>query len=190
MALDKNFRSALNGFNRSDVVHYIEESTIAQEKALRQLRDENTKLRTAMDKLRAEKDELSEALTVTGASADTQSAAPTPDAQQDAAPAQAPVPPAVHVPSEQELSAYRRAEATERNARLRARKLCRQVNEIMENAATKMEESSDDVQTLMQDLSINLRRLTDTFAALKLTFDDTSAAFEDIDPMDTSEFES
>lgn len=183
MSLDQNFRSAINGFNRSDVVNYIEESTIAQEKTLRQLRDEVAKLRAAMDKLRSEKDELAEAL----AAAKEVPAAPETAPAQPVPAEPAHLPPCV--PGELELGAYRRAESVERNARLRARKLCRQVNEIIENASAKMVESTDDVQTLMQDLSINLRRLTDTFAALKLTFDDTSSAFESIDSMDTKEFE-
>ena len=51
MSLDRNFRAALNGFNRSDVVNYIEESSISHEKALRQLRDENAKLRADLERL-------------------------------------------------------------------------------------------------------------------------------------------
>ena len=46
MTLDRNFRAAINGFNRSDVVNYIEECSINHERALRQLRDENARLRT------------------------------------------------------------------------------------------------------------------------------------------------
>lgn len=173
MTLDRNFRAAINGFNRSDVVNYIEECSIQHERALRQLRDENARLRSDLEKLQAEK----EALEAEQAEPETPAAETEPE-------------PAVEVPaapepasSGDELAAYRRAEAVERAARNRAAALCRQVNEIVDNASRKFETSRGDVNALMSDLNICLRRLNDTFADLRLTFDDTAGAFASVEPL-------
>lgn len=179
MPVDRNFRAALNGFNRSDVVNYIEECSINHEKALRQLRDENARLRADLERLQAEKDAL-----------DQQQEEPEVAQAPEEAPLQDEVvteeaPCAEQQPSTgEELAAYRRAEAVERSAQKRAAGLCRQVNEIVENAAHQFQNSSADVEALMSDLNICLRRLNDTFAELRLTFDDTTAAFAGIEMLD------
>ena len=175
MTLDRNFRAAINGFNRSDVVNYIEECSINHERALRQLRDENARLRADLQKLQAEKD----ALEATPAEPEV----PEPEAEPQPEPISEA--PAVQEPisSAEELAAYRRAEAVERAARNRAAALCRQVNEIVDNASRKFETSRGDVNALMSDLNICLRRLNDTFADLRLTFDDTAGAFASVEPL-------
>lgn len=182
MALDRNFRAALNGFNRSDVVSYIEECSINHERALRQLRDENARLRADLEKLQAEKDAL-----VAAAEPDDvpePEPEPAPAVEEPVAPEEAP---AASPTSEQELAAYRRAEAVERGARRRAAALCRQVNEIVESATQQFSSSRADVDALMSDLNICLRRLNDTFAELRMAFDDTSAAFSAVEPLEETE---
>jgi len=168
MSVDQNFRSALNGFSRSDVVNYIEESSIAHEKALRQLRDENEKLRARVSALEKERDALNAELT-------RAKETPAPEEPEpEAAPAAAPETVPAAAPTAGELAAYRRAEAAERAAKKRAAELCRQVNEVVLNASARFDESGSQVDSLMQDLSISLRRLTTTFTAFKQTFDETS----------------
>lgn len=44
-AFTENFRSALNGFNRVDVVQFIQRQTVEHEKAMRLLREENARLK-------------------------------------------------------------------------------------------------------------------------------------------------
>ena len=175
MALDRNFRAALNGFNRSDVVNYIEECSIQHERALRQLRDENARLRADLEALQAEKE---------AAAAAQPEPLPEPAGEAEPEPSAAPAAPAS---SELELAAYRRAEAAERSARSRAASLCRQVNEIVEHAAQQFSASRSDVDALMSDLNICLRRLNDTFAELRITFDDTAAAFSAVDTLQDPE---
>jgi len=184
MSMDRNFRSALSGFNRSDVVNFIEESSIAHEKAIRQLKDENEKLRARVEALEREH----ETLAVEAAAAPQ----PEPQPEPQLTPAPEPTAPAgteetAPAPSESELAAYRRAEAVERAAQRRAAALCREVNGIVENASARFGEAGSGVDTLMQDLSITLRRLTDTFAEFKLAFDDTSDAFRKTELLDESE---
>lgn len=44
-AFTENFRTALNGFNRTDVVNFIQRQTVEYEKSLRILREENARLK-------------------------------------------------------------------------------------------------------------------------------------------------
>ncbi len=44
-AFTESFRSALNGFNRTDVVQFIQRQTVEHEKAMRALREENARLK-------------------------------------------------------------------------------------------------------------------------------------------------
>lgn len=185
MAVDRNFRAALNGFNRSDVVNYIEESSISHEKALRQLRDENARLRADLEKLQAEQEAQAE-LTDPPMEANEPAQDVSECAVDEDAPAEAPEA-SISAPSERELAAYRRAEAAERSARQRATRLCRQVNDIVETASRQFSESGADVESLMSDLNICLRRLNDTFAELRLTFDETNSAFASIEPLEAEE---
>ena len=55
MADISRFRSALGGFNRTDVVNYIESMSLEQQKQLRKLQEEN-------ERLKAEKNTLAEML--------------------------------------------------------------------------------------------------------------------------------
>ena len=68
-AFTENFRSALNGFNRTDVVQFIQRQTVEYEKSLRLLREENSRLKQAAEEpkldaeaLLAEKDKLAQQL--------------------------------------------------------------------------------------------------------------------------------
>lgn len=68
-AYTENFRSALNGFNRTDVVQFIQRQTVEHEKSMRLLREENARLKQAaaepkndMRALLSEKDVLAQQL--------------------------------------------------------------------------------------------------------------------------------
>lgn len=193
MAMDRNFRSALGGFNRSDVVNFIEEASINFEKNMRQLKDENEKLRTQVEQLQQEKDRLAATLAEQAEAGQSETNAPAAEAEAEPA-EQAPRQPVQSAEAagsdlsktdEKELAAYRRAEAMERGAKKRAAALCRHVNEIVESASARFDESGSEIDALMQDLSISLRRLTDTFAEFKLVFDDTTDAFHKTELLDS-----
>ena len=53
MAAAQNFRSAFNGFNREDVVHYLEYLNTKHSNQLNQLNAENESLRKQVDALPA-----------------------------------------------------------------------------------------------------------------------------------------
>ena len=55
MADFSKFRSALNGFNRTDVVNYVEAVSLEHQKETRQLREETERLAAERDALTVEK---------------------------------------------------------------------------------------------------------------------------------------
>ena len=184
MAVNRSFRSAFNGFNRTDVVNYIEESSLEHEKALRQLREENEQLRADLEKLRAEEAAAEEKL----AAEEAEQAAEEQEAEEETEAEEEEVLPEEERPSEElELAAYRRAEAVERAARTRAAKLCDEVNGIVADTQRQLQSSDEDIRALSSDLNICIRRLSDAFAELRLTFDSTTDAFEALDPLEPEE---
>lgn len=193
------FRSALNGFSRTDVVNYIEELSLAHKKALRQLQEENQKLREENDalqgqlldaqnayaQLKEENESLQqqiETLSQEAAelAAQAQSAVQDSDMSGDV-PAEAEEAAAASAEndlSEQELAAYRRAEQAERNAVARARKLQEQLNLLCEQAKGRYLDAGEEISALTSDLSSGLSRLQETLADIQVIFDDAAGAFD------------
>ena len=125
MVQQQNFRTAFNGFNREDVVHYLEYINAKHTSQVNQLTAENEDLRQQLsaqpeedvvESLEAEieslKAQLEEALAAKAALEERCA-----QLEQQPAPApEAPVPTA-----SAELEAYRRAERAEREARVKCR---------------------------------------------------------------------
>ena len=155
MTMPQNFRSAFNGFNREDVVHYIEYINSRHNTEVNQLKSELDMLRTQQQEspdvsaleeelaaLRIERDEL----LVKIAQLEEQVTAPAPAA------------PTAAFSAEQELETYRRAERTERLARERADQLYRLTNGVLADAAVKVDGVMEEVATIadrvMEQLSL------------------------------------
>ena len=169
MAAPQNFRSAFNGFNREDVVHYLEYLNTKHKNQVDQLTAENQELQAAAkrrplvdqeelmeyvqthstelyDQLEAEKArcaELEEALASGG------QLITTPD---------------------DELEVYRRAERAERLARERAAQIYAQANAVLADATVKVEAISDDMAGLYEQFSAKMQdgkaKLQDAVATL------------------------
>ena len=213
MADFSKFRTAVSGFNRTDVVNYIESASMEHQKALRKLTDErdklaaeNAQLQTQLTGLQArliqvqadndalteqvntlaqEGSDLAEQLKATEA-ARAEAAAqpqPAPEAEpiEEEPAAETPEPPAQE-PSltEKELTAYRRAEQTERNAAVRARRIYTQLSNLCEDARSRYLDSGEEIAALAADLSTGLARLQDAFAEVQVIFDDAQNAFDDM----------
>lgn len=116
------FRTAMGGFHKGDVVGYIERTAaqhrselLSRDQIIQELQEENRSLQQQLNLLMMA----------------TPVAAPAPVAEP--APVPAPAPEPAPAPAElmtQELQAYRRAEAVERNANARARKLYQQLEGV------------------------------------------------------------
>lgn len=86
-----------------------------------------------------------------------------------------------------ELSAYRRAEAAERSAMLRAGRLSERVGELCETARTRLADSGDEISALTSDLHDSLSRLQEAFAELNLIFDETQNGFDALELPDETD---
>lgn len=146
MAAVQNFRTALGGFNREDVVRYIEYINNKHSAQLEQL---NTQLQTAREALaQAQKADNSELLAQLEAA---QARCAELEAQIAGSEQSAPV------PVGDELEAYRRAERAERLARERAAQIYTQANAALADATVKVEAVSDGMNTIAQQIAEQLQ---------------------------------
>lgn len=140
MAGVMRFRSAINGFNRKDVVHYIEYLNSTHNSQLEQL---NTQLQTAQAELAKGKsapaadNELSaevETLRARCAALEEELAQCKSAASSEVA----------------ELEAYRRAERTERLARDRAAQIYTQANAVLAEATLQVDQAMEQMTAQLQ----------------------------------------
>ncbi len=174
MAVAQKFRSAFNGFNREDVVAYIEYLNAKHTGALNQLKSENQTLSEELAVLRSAHDpeadaelarleEENQALTAQIEELKAQLAG----AQQTSA---------------QELEAYRRAEQAERSARERARQIYAQATGALADATTQVDEAADHFKLLSQRISNQMSDLESTVERSKSALLAASATMYTICP--------
>lgn len=158
MAAPLNFRSALNGFHRADVVQFIQNQTTEHEKALRLLREENARLREELDVLRAQLAQRPAEPGPVPAPVELPEPPVASEPEPVAAPnLDAPIAPAASVVSvapaqfnELELAAYRRAELAERIAKERAAASAERMRSVFAQADEKLNVTAQDFATLME----------------------------------------
>lgn len=144
MAAFQNFRSAFHGFNREDVVHYIEYMNNQHNAQVNQLKTELQALQAELEQFRAAPTaedvqalqekcaQLEEELAQTKAQME-QAAEETPELIQS---------------REAELKAYRRAERVERVAQARVNQLYAQASTALSGAVSKVSEASLQMEAL------------------------------------------
>lgn len=142
MAGVQNFRSALGGFNREDVVRYIEYINNKHNSEIAQL---NTQLQTARESLAQAKAEDNGVLKA------QLEAALVRCAELEARLAQGGQ--EMPVKAGDELEAYRRAERAERLARDRAAQIYTQANAALADATVKVEAVSDNLTAMAEQLA-------------------------------------
>ena len=172
MAESRNFRSALNGFNRQDVVLYIEYL--------------NTKHTTLVNQLKSEKQSLADELEALR----TQQAAPSVTleehdsvvkelealrAEMEALRANADIA-AQQKLAEEELAAYRRAEQVEREAKERAQQMYRQAAATLADANVKVADSAHLLDTMSEKLTLQLNELQAAVAGSRTILQDAANA--------------
>ncbi len=139
----QHFRSALGGFNREDVVRYIEYMNNQHKSEIEQL---NTQLQTAQEALNRAAGVSNEELLAKLEAAEARCAQL--EAQLGQSPAVA----------GDELEAYRRAERAERLARDRASQIYAQTNAVLADATLKIEAASDSFGTASAQLAQQLEK--------------------------------
>ena len=198
MAVPQNFRSAFNGFNREDVVHYLEYLNTKHNNLVNQLTTENQELRAAaqqppvedrselIDSLQARCAELTEQLEqeksrcaeLTGKLEALQTRCQELESREEtAAPAGN-----MSVLATEELEAYRRAERIEREARERSDLVYFQANGVLTEAAAKVDTIAADITDMADQVMRQLTQLQMAVSSSKQALQDASSIMGSIRP--------
>ena len=165
----KNFRSAFRGFNRQDVVNYIEYINNTHNAQVEQLNNQlqaalarptDEEMKAKLEAAEARIAELEETL-----------------AQQDRA-----VLSDGASCTEQELEAYRRAERVERGGKGRAEQNYAQANGVLAEATLKAESASAHIGAIADQVSNQLKEYQDSVLETKATFQEAVATLYAIKP--------
>ena len=159
----QHFRSAFNGFNRQDVVRYIEYLNNQHNMQIEQL---NTQLQNAKAPVNNDLQVKLDAALARCAQLEAQLAGTSVTS------------------SEQELEAYRRAERVERMAQERAQQLCTQANAILADTTTKAEAATKCIAELANQTNAQLQAYQEAIAGSQTLFQDAVAALYAIKPED------
>ena len=198
MAAPQNFRAAFNGFNREDVVHYLEYINTKHNNQISQLTAENQELRAKVQQPPVEdQSEVVEALQAQCAELTTQLEAERNrcaeltgqlealqlrcqelDVQKEtAAPAEA-----IAALASEELETYRRAERIEREARERAELVYFQANGVLTEASAKVDTIAADVTDMADQVMRQLTQLQIAVSSSKQALQDAASIMGTIRP--------
>ena len=186
MAASYNFRSAFNGFNREDVVHYIEYINSKHTTQVNQLRSDlsasqqenaalkaqpqqNPELEAQITELQAKIAQLEEeVLNAQIAKSDLETQLAAVIQQRDAAITEQAQ---VQRRNEEELEAYRRAERMERQAKERTEAMYQKATGILADATAKVDDASAQLSGIADQVAAQLavlqQAVTGSKAALK-----------------------
>lgn len=200
MSEELNFRTAINGFNRKDVVRYIEFLNNKHAAQLNQIRTETDELRAELAlarqaparslKLEAELAttkkrcaDLEAALAAVSSQLDRETPVSVPAAEPVtepvAVPAPAPIPESRMI---EELEAYRRAERAERKANERAREICDQANGVLSDATARVDETATQFAEMAEQIAEQLNLFRELVIGSKATLKDAATAMYAIRP--------
>ena len=183
MSAPQKFRSAFNGFNREDVVHFIEYLNAKHTAEINQLNSELELLRSRS----------SAALTPLAVEPVQDAAAPASEEVEQLKAQLAELQkrydtlanekaPTVQYSTAQELEAYRRAERTERIAKERAEQVYHQVNGALADATVKVEDNFAQLGELADQLTAQLAQLQELVTGSRQALSDASATLYTIRP--------
>lgn len=166
MAAIQKFRTALNGFNRKDVVEYIEYMNNKHNAEKEQL---NNQLQAALAKcpdhdLQAKLEEAQARIQELEAAIAHQSAEEPKTC------------------TEEELEAYRRAERAERQANERAKQIYDQANAVLAEATVKVEDASAHIGIIADQVTAQLKDYEQSVQSTKEAFREAVAALGAIRP--------
>ena len=198
MAASYNFRTGFNGFNREDVVHYIEFINTKHTTQINQLKtdlaaaqQENAALRAkpaqdprVLEQLEALNDkcaqkelrieELRKALEEATAQRDA--------AQQELAAAKAQLANQPQYRNNDELEAYRRAERVERQAKERSDAMYQRANSVLADATAKVDDTASQVAVIADQVTAQLQALQSAVSGSKAALKDAATTLYAIRP--------
>ncbi len=196
MAAPQNFRSAFNGFNREDVVHYLEYINTKHTNQLNQLTAENQELRAAAQQPVEDLSELVASLQEQCAQLTAQlEAEKAANAEltgklealeircQELENAEAPAAAgSMTVLASEELETYRRAERIEREAKERADLVYYQANGVLTEATAKVDGISADITDMADQVMRQLTQLQMAVSSSKQALQDAASIMNTIRP--------
>ena len=191
MAASQNFRSAFNGFNREDVVHYLEYLNAKHSNQVNQLTAENEALRQQVDALPELENQQSVISSLEDRCAELawqleESQARCAELEQQlaqsAAPEQTAETPALSPIASDELEAYRRAERIEREAKERAELVYFQANSVLTEASAKVDGISADITQMADKVMTQLTQLQVAVSSSKQALQDAASIMGAIRP--------
>ena len=168
------FRSALSGFNRQDVVQYIEYLNAKHTAQLNQLNSEIEFLRQQLDRQAPQQD--------TSAIEELEARCAQLEQERDAA-----LEGQSKTPTEAELEAYRRAERTERIAKERSEQIYRQATATLADATARVDETAVQIAAVADSVKAQLDQLQNAVDSSKASLADAAAVMAAIRPEDTEE---
>lgn len=167
MAGIQNFRKSFRGFNRKDVVDYIEYMNNTHNAQVEQLnnqlnaalaRPSDAELQARLNEAEARIQELEKALEGNEIPAEGSSC------------------------TQQELEAYRRAEKAERQANERARHVYEKTNEILAQATAQAESASAHIGSIADSVTEQLKEYQNSIQSTKETFQQAVATLYELRP--------
>ena len=174
MAVIQNFRGAVGGFNREDVVRYIEYINNKHASQVNQLNTEMQVLQEELAQLRAQGDLAAQLEEANARIAQLEQ-------ERDALSAQ--VEQLADRPqTDSELEAYRRAERAERIAADRVELLYQQANGALADATAKADDTAAQVGELTDSLMVQLQKLQNVLSTGGNSMRDAAAALFAIRP--------
>ena len=188
MAQQQNFRTAFNGFNREDVVHYLEYINAKHTAQINQLTAENEELRQQLNALPAGGvvEALQAEIESLQAQLDNAMAENAALEERCAQPEQQPAPETPEAPvvpsASAELEAYRRAERAEREARERADLVYYQANGVLTEASAKVDGLAADITDMADQVMAQLTQLQMAVSSSKQALQDASSIMNTIRP--------
>lgn len=168
-----NFRSAFHGFNREDVVRYIEFINSKHNTTVNQLRSDLAEAREEIDKLRCEPDLREKCAQQEQIIEDLRAQVLALTEQVDQQ---------VQRRNEEELEIYRRAERMERQAKERAEVIYQTANGVLADATAKVDEASGQIAGVADQVAAQLALLQSAVTGSKQALSDAAATLYSIRP--------
>ena len=185
MSAPQNFRSAFNGFNREDVVHYLEYINSKHTAQINQLTAEKEALRSQMpdeDQLAALQAQCEDLRTQLDAALARCAQLEEQLEGKQTQPAPVEAAPAPSLSLTEELETYRRAERIEREARERAELVYFQANSVLTEATVKVDGIAADITDMADQVMSQLTQLQMAVSSSKQALQDAVSIMNTIRP--------
>ena len=177
MTAPQKFRSALNGFNREDVVHYIEFSNSRHEAEVNQLKEQ---LEFYRKELAAQNAAAQQAENERAAELEKKCAVL--EAENETLRQQLSEASQKQSSVDEELEAYRRAERAERLAKTRVSQMYAQANAAIADTSANLDVAAADLGKVAQEAMEKIQTLQSAITGSKQVITDAAAALGAIRP--------